>query len=126
VKRNYIKSSKEFFESKVPGMKRVRKRKSDMTSSGKFSLAGENRLREFIGRRILSPGVFFFEGDYLPRYEETCLSLPFEEENGDRSKDHRENTLRVSEADTLSMEQGNREKLNFSFSVEFTMVSGLG
>jgi hypothetical protein len=90
---------------------KLRKRKSDMTSSERFSLAGENRLREFIGRRILSPGVFFFEGDYLPVYEEIYLSLPFQRENGkkrDRSKDHQENTLRISEVDTLI---GQRRKM---------------
>jgi hypothetical protein len=82
---------------------KVRKSKNDMTSSERFSLAGENRLREFIGRRILSPGVFFFEGDYLPKYEETYLSLPFEEQNGEsqnRRENYQENTLRISEVDT--------------------------
>jgi hypothetical protein len=93
-----------------------------MTSSKEFSLTGENRLRKFIGRRISSPRVFFFEGDYLPMYEETYLSLPFQEQKG---KMRKKNDLCISDrqekqknASAISMKQGNRGELRSLFSVK--------
>jgi hypothetical protein len=115
-----------------------RKRKSSMTSS-----------EEYTGRNIFKQnGLLLREGCH-PFYEETCLSLPFQKQNGEkrnRSGEYRENTLRSSETDiciaqrekmrencmtqnnapAISMERGNRRKLSFSCSVEFTPVSGWG
>jgi hypothetical protein len=115
----------------MPDMKRVRKRKRNMKLLKGFSLDRENRLMKFTGRNIFCPGVFFFEGDYLPMYEEAYLSLPFQEQNGEKGKMREKNPCiseeqeRQKSASAISMKQGNRDKLRSSYSVEFTPVSGM-
>jgi hypothetical protein len=120
-------------------MKRARKKKSDMTQS-----------EEYTGRRVFEQKDLLFEGGCHPLYEEKCLFLRFRKQNGEkrgRSKNHHENTLRNSGTHThsgkkgkmreknnlqqkdtsaISLKPGNRKKVRFSFSVEFTTVSGLG
>jgi hypothetical protein len=64
---------------------------------------------EYTGRRVFEQKDLLFEGGCHPLYEETCLSLPLQkqkEKKKDRNEDHQENTLRISEADTLAGEKG--------------------
>jgi hypothetical protein len=81
---------------------KLRKSKSDMTSS-----------EEYTGRRVFQQESLLFERGCHPLYEETCLSLPFQKQNGvqrNRSKDYQENMLRISGADILAGEKGKMRK----------------